>query len=64
VPKRVHILENSIKRLEEIAELLENNEIPLEESFKIYEESVKIVSSCQESLNKMEQKVIKLAEIK
>ncbi len=50
-------LEESIKRLEEIVTLLESGDIPLEESVKLFEEGIKLSKKCNESLNKIEEKV-------
>ncbi len=49
--------EESVKRLEEIVSLLENGDIPLEESIKLFEEGIKLSKKCNESLNKVEEKV-------
>ena len=49
--------ENSLKRLEEIVEILERGEIPLEESLKLFEEGLKLSKKCNEKLSKIEEKV-------
>ena len=54
-------LESSFKRLDEIIEKMEQGELSLEESFKLYKEGVELVSACNESIEKVE-KDIKLIE--
>lgn len=49
------------QRLEEIAEILERNEISLEESMKLFEEGTKLTAFCKEQLDKAEQKITELA---
>lgn len=54
--------EKAMKRLEEIVSLLENGQVPLEESIKLYEESAKLSAYCSELLNKAELKIKELTE--
>ncbi len=54
--------EKSLAKLESIIEELENGELPLNESIKIFEEGVKLTKHCQELLTKAELKVQKLLE--
>lgn len=49
--------EEKIKRIEEIAEQLDNNETPLEELVKLFEEGNKLVVECRDFLNETEQKI-------
>ena len=49
--------ETAYKRLEEILDLLNNSQISLEESLKVYEEADKLLTYCTEKLNHAEQKV-------
>lgn len=49
--------EQAYKRLEEILDLLNNSQISLEESLKVYEEADKLIQHCSEKLNHAEQKV-------
>lgn len=53
--------EAAMQRLEEIAEILERNEISLEESMKLFEEGTKLTAFCKEQLDKAEQKITELA---
>ena len=49
--------EESLKRLEEIVRALENGDTPLDESMKLFEEGVSLSATCNELLEKAEQKV-------
>ena len=50
-------LEQNLHRLEEIVELLEQGEVPLEQSLKMYEEGVVISRKCMEILSQAEKKL-------
>ncbi len=52
--------EDALKRLEEISELLEGQEISLEESINLYEEGIKLAKECYKMLNEAELKVTAL----
>ena len=54
--------EESIKRLEEITEILEKGEMPLDESLALFEEGVALVRASTELLDKAEQKVFTLVQ--
>jgi len=49
--------EQAIKRLEEIVAELEEGNLPLEESLKIYEEGVELTKFCSTKLNETEEKI-------
>ena len=49
--------EQSLKRLEVIAGELENGDIPLDKSLKLFEEGVKLTRLCSEKLKQAEGKV-------
>ena len=50
--------EEKLTKLTQIVEQLESgNELPLEESLKLFEEGVGLVSSCREMLENAEQRV-------
>lgn len=53
--------EDSLKRLEEIAEMLENEEIGLDESIKLYEEGIILSKNC---FNKLKDAELKITELK
>lgn len=46
--------EQSIKRLDEIIEKLENNETSLEEAIEIYREGAALLGSCRKQLEQAE----------
>lgn len=49
--------EQSMARLDEIVSELEKNEKPLDESIRLFEEGLKLVSACNEKLNAFEAQV-------
>lgn len=49
--------EEGLKKLEEILEQLENEELPLEESITKYEEGMRYYNFCKEKLNTFEKKI-------
>jgi exodeoxyribonuclease VII small subunit len=54
--------ENSLNKLEKIVSALENGDVPLEDSLKMYEEGIQLSLECMESLNKAELKIKKLTK--
>jgi exodeoxyribonuclease VII small subunit len=52
--------EKSLARLEEIASLLESDEINLEEALRLYEEGINLSRSCLDTLQKAELKITEL----
>ena len=56
-------LEKELERLKEIVSLIQQNDLPLDESLKLYEEGSKIVKVLNEELKKAEAKVEKVIEI-
>ena len=57
MPKKEISFENAMDRLEEIANLLENGDFPLEKSLKLYEEGVKLIAFCNSKLEKVESSI-------
>ena len=55
-------LEDDFKKLEEIIERMEHEDLSLEDSFKAYEEGMRIVLSCNEQIDKVEKQLIILNE--
>jgi exodeoxyribonuclease VII small subunit len=49
--------EKKLSRLEEIVSKMENGNLPLEESLKLFEEGVKNSRECQKQLSEAEEKV-------
>lgn len=59
--KSVSIEENFAK-LEEIISSLEQNDLSLEEAFKMYEAGIKLTAQCSKQLDKVEKQIIILKE--
>lgn len=55
-------IDSAMDRLREITECLESGEYDLEESLKLYEEGVKLVSFCNKTLTNAKQKITELSE--
>ena len=51
-------LEQLFDKLEEIIGMMENGNISLDESFKLYKEGVKLVGNCNKQLDKVEKQII------
>ena len=49
--------EKSVERLEEIVSKLEDGNLSLEESMKLFEEGTKLSTACYDVLKKAEQKI-------
>ncbi|MDZ4678641.1 MAG: exodeoxyribonuclease VII small subunit [Oligoflexia bacterium] len=49
--------EKNLKRLEEIVHKLEDGQLPLEESLKLFEEGVKISRTCNQKLTEADKRV-------
>lgn len=54
--------EQSLKRLEEIVELLEQGDVPLDDALKMYEEGIALSKACVEKLTQAELRLKKLAK--
>ena len=54
--------EASMARLDEIVELLEENEQPLDETIDLFEEGLKLIKQCDDQLKAFEQRVAALSE--
>ena len=55
-------LEQIFDKLDETIGKLEQEDIPLEESFKLYKEGMKLIKSCNDRIDKVEKEVLKLNE--
>lgn len=55
-------LDQSFEKLEEMIGKLEQEDISLEESFKLYKEGMKLIKSCNDRIDKVEKEVLKLNE--
>jgi exodeoxyribonuclease VII small subunit len=54
--------ERSLRRLELIVEQLEQGDVPLEESIKMYEEGIALSKACMEKLSQAELKLKRLSK--
>ncbi len=52
--------ETNLKKLEEIVDKLENGEVDLEESVKLYEEGMMLKKICEEKLRSIESQIKKI----
>ena len=55
--KKIFSFEAALKKLQEITEELEDNDLPLEKAISKYEEGVHLAKQCEEFLQNMEQRV-------
>lgn len=55
-------LEQTFEKLEDTIGKLEQEDISLEESFKLYKEGMKLIRSCNDRIDKVEKEVLKLNE--
>ena len=55
-------LETSFQELNEIISKLEQEDIKLEDSFLLYQEGMKLLKYCNDSIDKVEKKLIILGE--
>lgn len=53
-------LEEGFEKLDEMLSELESPDISLEESFRVYEEGMKLLMQCNEIIDRVEKKVLKL----
>lgn len=61
MPKKIS-LEESFEQLDEIIQELQGGDMTLEESFKKYEEGMKLIKNCNDAIDKVEKKLIVLEE--
>ena len=52
--------EEKVAELEDIISILENGDVPLDESIKKYTEAMQLVKECDDELKKVEEKVNKI----
>ena len=57
---KAQTLEQSFEKLEQIIGNLENGDVSLEDSFKLYNEGMKLIQNCNQQLDKVEKKVVVL----
>ncbi len=54
--------EEQLNRLQEIIDILDNSDTPLEEMMKVYEEGIELTKILKDYLNKAELKVIEIGK--
>lgn len=59
---KAQTLEQSFEKLEQIIGRLENGEVSLEDSFKLYNEGIKLIQNCSQQLDKAEKKIVVLGQ--
>ncbi|MDE7199424.1 MAG: exodeoxyribonuclease VII small subunit [Lachnospiraceae bacterium] len=55
-------LEDAFAQVEEVIERLETEEITLEESFLAYRQGMELLAKCNETIDRVEKKVLKVNE--
>lgn len=55
---KIITLEDSFESLEKIIDNLENGQLSLDESFKMYNEGIKLIKNCNIQLDKVEKQII------
>ena len=60
--KKQFNFDQSLRQLEKIVERMEEDDLPLEESIKLFEEGMKLSKTCQAALKKAEGRIQKLSE--
>ena len=60
--KKKENLEENFKKIEELLHVLESEETTLEQSFQYYEQGMKLLKQCNDTIDRVEKKVLKLNE--
>ena len=60
--KKENNCESALKRLEEISDLLENEDTPLEDSIKLFEEGIELKEFCEDKLKSAKLKIDKIVK--
>jgi exodeoxyribonuclease VII small subunit len=55
-------LEEAFEKINQIVEALEKSEVSLEDSFGLYQEGMKLLKTCNDSIDKVERQLIILSE--
>ncbi len=61
--KKSYPFEQSLEKLEQLVERMEEGDLSLEDSLKTFEEGIKLTRQCQQALVKAEQKVKLLKQL-
>ncbi len=59
-PEKTKTIEELLDEVDAIIEQLEDGEVPLEDSFKIYEKGMKLIQTVNARIDKVEKKIIEL----
>ena len=62
MPETEPTIEDALKRLEEIADKLEDPELDLDEAVRLYEEGLRLYERCAKRLDAAELRITQLAE--
>lgn len=54
--------EEAVKRIDEITEILENDEVSLEQSIELYKEGSELIALCEEKLKEAERQITLLTK--
>ena len=60
--KKENNFESALRRLEEISDLLENEDTPLEDSINLFEEGIELKEFCEEKLKSAKLKIDKIVK--
>ena len=60
--KKENNFESALKRLEEISDLLENEDTPLDYSIKLFEEGIELKEFCEDKLKSAKLKIDKIVK--
>ena len=60
--KKENNFESALNRLEEISDLLESEDTPLEDSIKLFEEGIELKEFCEEKLKSAKLKIDKIVK--
>lgn len=60
--KKEFVLEEAFEKLETIIEELEKPDISLDNSFQLYQDGMKLLKACNDSVDKVEKELIILGE--
>ena len=62
--KKEPTLEEAIEKLEKITEKMQNEDLPVDEALKLFEEGTALVAFCKEKLDNAALKITELSETK
>jgi len=55
-------LEENFEKLEEIIDILEGDDVPLEKAFQAYTQGLTVLKQCNDQIDRVEKQVLKLSE--